>query len=151
MSTSKNSVSKEFPSAGYVLETLFKSNHHIHCLFESHLSAHDIPSYLTGPRMRFLNVVSEAGKIRMSALATKLGIKARTVTQFVDALEKENILVRVPDPNDRRSTFIQLTDNAPPLLNKVSSAMINIAEEIFAPLSIEERSQLLQLLNKLTN
>ncbi|WP_223836608.1 MarR family transcriptional regulator [Paenibacillus oceani] len=41
----------------------------------------------------------------MNELAAELGIKARTVTDFVDALEIDNLLVRVPDPTDHRATL----------------------------------------------
>jgi DNA-binding MarR family transcriptional regulator len=149
MSTSK--FSEEPPTAGYVLETLFKTTHHIHLHFEMYLSSRDIPSYLTGPRMRFLKVVSDAGKIRMKDLASKLGIKARTVTQFVDALEKENMLIRVPDPDDRRVIWVQIPDTAIPLIKKTGDAMVEAAEKTLAHLPEEERNQLLDTLYRLAD
>jgi DNA-binding MarR family transcriptional regulator len=92
MNTSPNS--EETSTAGYVLMTLFKLSHHIHLQFEENLSAYGVPAHLTGPRMRFLAVVAQSGSIRMSDLAGKLGIKARTVTQFVDSLEQAQLLQR---------------------------------------------------------
>lgn len=149
MSTSK--YSEQIPTAGYVLETLFKTTHHIHHQFEMHLSSCNIPSYLTGPRMRFLKAVSDAGQIRMKDLATTLGIKARTVTQFVDALEKEDLLIRVPDPNDRRVTFVQISDTAITLIKKSWDAMADAAEKSLAHLPNEERIQLLNILFRLAD
>jgi DNA-binding MarR family transcriptional regulator len=149
MSTSKVPVTAESPTAAYLLETLFKSTHHIHRQFEEYLSAQGIPAYLTGPRMRFLKSVSDAGKIRMSDLAAKVGIKARTVTQFVDALEQENVLVRIPDPDDRRATLIQITETAIPQIRKAGAAMSEASEKLLTSLSPESRSQLLELLYQL--
>jgi DNA-binding MarR family transcriptional regulator len=151
MSTSKVPISAEAPTAAYLLETLFKSTHHIHLHFEAYLFAQDIPAYLTGPRMRFLKEVSDAGKIRMSDLAAKLGIKARTVTQFVDALEQLDILVRIPDPDDRRAILVQITDTAAPIIKKAGEAMNEAAEQLMASLSSERRSQLLDLLHQLAD
>lgn len=69
----------------------------------------DTPYHLTGPRLCVLSTVSENGPM---ALAAKLGGKARTVTDFFDALEQEKLLIRIPDPTDRRATLIQLTECA---------------------------------------
>ncbi|NIK77090.1 DNA-binding MarR family transcriptional regulator [Paenibacillus castaneae] len=150
MSTSKKTGPESFPPAGIVLETLIRTTHRLHLQFEMHLNSLDIPAYLTGPRLRFLVAISEAGKIRMSELATKLGIKPRTVTQFVDALEQENLLVRIPDPDDRRATFLQLSDIAPPIIIKARAAMSESAENVLTSLSAERRVQLLNILNQIS-
>ncbi|MFC0214789.1 MarR family winged helix-turn-helix transcriptional regulator [Paenibacillus chartarius] len=149
MNESIASNSQATPLAGQVMEMLIKTTHRLHLQFESHLATYDIPEYLTGPRLRFLVTVSEAGKIRMSDMAVKCGIAPRTVTQFVDALEQEKLLVRVTDPYDRRATLLQLTDTAAPLIAKARAAMSESAEKVLAALPAEERSQLFEILHKL--
>ncbi|MEW9701722.1 MarR family winged helix-turn-helix transcriptional regulator [Paenibacillus sp. SI8] len=149
MSNSNLFSSASSPSAGMVLEMLIRTTHQLHLQFETHLSTLDIPAYLTGPRLRLLVAISEAGKIRMSELAAKLGISPRTVTQFVDSLEQENLLIRIPDPDDRRATFLQLTESAPPLMIKARAAMSESAELVLASIPPEARAQLLGLLNQL--
>ncbi|SFE57158.1 DNA-binding transcriptional regulator, MarR family [Paenibacillus catalpae] len=143
-------TSETIPSAGHVLETLLRTTHQLHLQFESHLSALEVPEYLSGPRLRFLVSVAEAGQIRMSDIAVKLGIKPRTVTQFVDALEQEKLIVRLPDPDDRRATFIRLSETALPLMQKARLAMSESSDRVLASLSPEERSQLMRLLQQLT-
>lgn len=138
------------PSAGHLLETLLRTTHRLHLHFESHLSSLEVPEYLSGPRLRFLVSVSEAGQIRMSEIAAKLGIKPRTVTQFVDALEQEKLIVRTPDPADRRATFIRLSETAPPLIQQARLAMSESADKVLAALSPDDRSQLLRLLQQLS-
>lgn len=86
----------------------------------------------------------------MSEIAAKLGIKPRTVTQFVDALEQEKLIVRLPDPDDRRATFIRLSETAPPLMQQARLAMSESADKVLASLSPEERGQLLLLLQQLS-
>ncbi|RKP46759.1 MarR family transcriptional regulator [Cohnella endophytica] len=151
MSTSRLLPSESPPPAGALLELLIRTTHRLHHEFEAQLSALDIPPYLTGPRLRLLVAVSEVGKIRMSDLAAKLGIKPRTVTQFVDALEQENLLIRIPDPDDRRATFLQLSDIAPPLMTKARAAMSESAEKVLAAFPSEGRTQLHELLNRLAH
>lgn len=62
---------------------LVRTTHSIQREFEAQLSKLDMPYLITGPRLRVLSVVSESCNIRMSELAAKLGIKARSVTDFV--------------------------------------------------------------------
>lgn len=133
-------------TAGYALMTLFKLSHHIHLQFEEHLSAYGVPQHLTGPRMRFLAVVAECGPIRMSDLGTKLGIKARTVTQFVDSLEKAHLLERLPDPTDRRATLVRIPDGARSIIRKAGDAMTQAAEETLAHVTETDRRQLVDIL-----
>ena len=100
------------PAAIDIIHILMQSSNYVQREFQSQLSALDTPYHLTGPRLRVLSTVSENGPIRMNALAAKLGVKARTVTDFVDALEQDKLLIRIPDPTDRRATLIQLTERA---------------------------------------
>jgi DNA-binding MarR family transcriptional regulator len=134
------------PPAGDVLQLLIRTTHRLHTQFEEHLASLGIPAYLTGPRVRVLIAIQEAGTLRMSELASKLGIKARTVTQFIDALEQEALLTRTPNPDDRRATFLQLTEAAPPLIAEARAAMSEASERVLASFSPEARSELHKLL-----
>ena len=139
----------EVPTASDLLQLLFKTNHFIHQQFEQHLVSYGIPDYLTGPRLRFLIALEKNPKIRMSELANRIGIKARTVTQFVDALEKEKLLVRLPDPEDRRATLLQLSETAHPLIQTARLGMRKAAEKLLEPLSDEQRIQFSDILSTL--
>lgn len=134
------------PAAIDILHVLIRATHYIQREFEAQLSVLNTPYLITGPRLRLLFVVSEAGKIRMNELAAKLGIKARTVTDFVDALEQDNLLVRIPDPTDRRATLIQLTELAQTNISRVLDFQADIAEKLLGNLSTEQRKQFFDLL-----
>jgi len=139
----------EVPIAGDLLQILFKTNHLLHQQFEKHIANYGIPDFLTGPRLRFLIVLEEYPNIRMNDIAKQIGIKARTVTQYVDALEKEKLLIRLPDPEDRRATLLQLTEAAFPLIKKARAGMSEASETLLKPLSDEQRIQFLVVLNTL--
>lgn len=149
MITSPNPEDASTP--GYVLMTLFKLSHHIHLQFEENLSAYGVPTHLTGPRMRFLTVVAQSGPIRMSDLATTLGIKARTVTQFVDSLEQAELLERLPDPQDRRATLVRIPDHARSVIRKAGDAMTQAAEKTLAHVTAKDRQQLVEILLKIAD
>ena len=129
-----------------LLHQLFKINHLLQRQFEMGLVSYGLPEQLTGPRLRVLLEISAAGKIRMNELAKNLGIKARTVTQFVDALEKDHFIVRTPDAFDRRATILQLTDTAKSLMERAEEVMGEISDKLLERLTLEQRNQLLDIL-----
>ncbi|MDF2660628.1 MAG: transcriptional regulator, MarR family [Paenibacillus sp.] len=132
-----------------VIHTLVRATHYMQREFNARITAVHIPYPVSAPRLRVLSAVAEAGKIRMNELAAVLGIKARTVTDFVDALENDNLLVRVPDPTDRRATLIQLTELAQAHLEPILAVQSEVADQLLKNLSIAQRSRLYDLLQLL--
>ncbi|WP_238188542.1 MarR family winged helix-turn-helix transcriptional regulator [Paenibacillus sp. L3-i20] len=138
------------PAAIDIIHVLVRSTHALQREFQTRLSAHDMPYQLSGPRLRLLSTVAEAGQIRMNELANKLGIQARTVTGFIDALEEDKLLVRIPDPTDRRATLIQLTQLAQASLDQALTYQADIAEDLLKNLPVEQRKQLYDMLFQLS-
>ncbi|GBG07688.1 MarR family transcriptional regulator [Paenibacillus sp. MY03] len=142
-------MNTDHPKAIDVIHILMRSTYFIQREFQSQLTTFDTPFPLTGPRLRLLSVVAETGKIRMNELAAKLGIKARTVTDFVDALEQDKLLVRIPDPTDRRATLIQLTELAQSNIEQALIYQDKIANKVLENLSVEQQKQFFELLLQL--
>jgi len=142
-------LSDDHPLPIDVLHELIRTTHYMQRQFEARLTELQLPYQISGPRLRLLTVVSESGKIRMNELAIKLGIKARTVTDFVDALEQDKLLIRVPDPTDRRAILIQLTELAQTNINHVLKVQSEIASKLLGNFSKEERKQFFDLLLRL--
>jgi DNA-binding MarR family transcriptional regulator len=137
------------PTASEVVMTLIATTHRLQRVLDARLSRQPGVVSLSGPRLRLLLTVEEAGRLRMGDLAADLGITARTVTTLVDALEREGLLVRLPDPTDRRATLLALTERAQAQFEQVRSLQMELGEELVAPLDQEQRRQLLDLLNRL--
>jgi DNA-binding MarR family transcriptional regulator len=51
-----------------------------------------------------------SGRFAMGELAEMLDVTPRTVTGLVDNLERDGLVKRVDDPNDRRSVYAELTE-----------------------------------------
>jgi DNA-binding MarR family transcriptional regulator len=51
-----------------------------------------------------------SGRFTMGELAEMLDITPRTVTGLVDNLERDGLVRRVADPEDRRSVYAEITD-----------------------------------------
>jgi DNA-binding MarR family transcriptional regulator len=95
----------------------------------------------------------------IAALATKaqlsqaeLGISAmldpRDVTHTVRALEERGLVLREKDPNHGRKILVSLTAAGRSTAKKLAPVMAEIQEQIFKSLKLEDRSNLLKLLER---
>jgi DNA-binding MarR family transcriptional regulator len=50
------------------------------------------------------------GGVRLSELATLIALDASTASRLVRTLETDGLVVRTPDPDDRRASRLELTD-----------------------------------------
>ena len=133
------------PSAPELVETLLSVTHAIRRRHNAELAAYDV----SVPRGRLLRAMLELGQPRMSELAASLGLNARTITTAVDALEKEGLLERQPEPADRRATRVTLTAAGRRHIEEWQAFQRELAETAMAPLSDDERRTLRDMLERL--
>jgi DNA-binding MarR family transcriptional regulator len=86
-----------------------------------------------------------------SELAKRTQVTRGTMTQVVDALEKEQWVRRVDDPNDRRGMLIQLTSKGDNLLRKIMPDYLDRLNRVTKILNRGERKQLIDLMDKMRN
>lgn len=91
-------------------------------------------SKLSIPRAARLAAVVDAapGRMRMGDLSSALGVTARNITTIVDALEREGLLVRKPDPTDRRAILLELTEKGHAHVEHIHAVQSDLAERAFA-------------------
>jgi DNA-binding MarR family transcriptional regulator len=85
----------------------------------------------------------------MGELAERLRVVARSATDVVDDLERDGLVRRAPDPSSRRSVLVSLTEEGRRLQDALRAARRTAGEELLAPLSIEQRRTLADLLARL--
>jgi DNA-binding MarR family transcriptional regulator len=100
-------------------------------------------------RFRVLDALQSAGRIRMNELSAALGVVPRSVTTLGDALEKEGMVTRLPDPGDRRATLLELTRDGRSQLRRLRAMHDSAAAELFDVLTAAEKDQLARLLRRL--
>lgn len=106
---------------------------------------------LSVPRMRLLGELAFHGPLRMNELAHEMGVTPRTMTTMVDALDREGLVERRPDPDDRRAVVVTLSEAGRALgFDEFTAMMRQTFEEMFTPLDETERHQLYRILVKLT-
>src|ERR1700722_1912326 len=108
------------------------------------------PLGLTPAQERALRIVTRSEEpLRMTELADRLGIVPRSVTTVIDALEQAGLVRRETDPRNRRAIRLHLTDRGRAVRDDMREARRRAAEDLFAPMSAEDRKTLAELLSLL--
>jgi DNA-binding MarR family transcriptional regulator len=83
------------------------------------------------------------------ALGDSLRIPRSRMVGIVDELERRGLLERQPHATDRRVRQLHLTDEGRDLCQQALEQAVAFEKEISAPLSRQEREQLLHLLDRI--
>ena len=82
-------------------------------------------------------------------VAEILGVDRTTMVAIIDALEAKGVIVRRPDPEDRRRNVVELTQPGQTLLRQATAASDVAEAELLAPLNRKEGEQLRTLLARI--
>jgi DNA-binding MarR family transcriptional regulator len=82
-------------------------------------------------------------------LSTKMYLAFSTTTDLVDRMEKNQLVVRVKDPKDRRVVRIHLLEEGERIIDEVIKKRQVYLEEVLTNFSVEEIQQLQTNLMKL--
>lgn len=104
---------------------------------------------VTTTRARVLMEVAQTGPVRVSVVAAAVGIAQGTASDLADALVREGLLSRTPDPSDRRAVLLEATRQGHEDAQRWGAIYASTAEKLFGPLDDEQRIALLALLKAL--
>ncbi|MBW8782727.1 MAG: MarR family transcriptional regulator [Verrucomicrobia bacterium] len=82
-------------------------------------------------------------------LADKAGVTRATMTGLVDTLERDGMVTRQPDPEDRRMMSVALTDKGVAFIKEVLPGHFRRMAALMGSLSESERQILVRLLTKI--
>ena len=109
----------------------------------------DIPA---GPRGYLVLVaVSRAEARSQLTLAERLAIDKTQMTAVLDALQAEKLVVRVPDPNDRRARLVRITKRGEQRLKRAQNSLHDAEEYLLGPLGGDERTVLRRLISQVAS
>ena len=119
-------------------------------MLETHLEEALEPLGLSLAKFKALHTLVTAGEaLPLRTLAEECACVRSNITQLVDRLEAEKLVVRANDPSDRRSVRAALT----PAGRECHAEAVHILEEagreVFAILDEEERATLTRVLARL--
>src|SRR5271157_4453641 len=104
------------------------------------------PWDITPAHLRALRMLKRHGTVRLSVLSDHLHIAPRSTTEVVDALESRGLVRRRADPDDRRATLVEVTEQGAGVLEAIRAAR---GTEAFGRLSPADRAHLARILRQL--
>lgn len=93
---------------------------------------------ITPPQFVALQWLFEDGDMTIGELSNKMYLACSTTTDLVDRMEKNQLLMRVKDPNDRRVVRIHLLDEGKRVIDEVIKKRQIYLEQILQNFSEEE-------------
>ena len=110
-----------------------------------HLTAHN----LTISQFGVLEALLHLGPLSQRRLAEKILRSSGNLTMVIDNLERDGLVRRERDPNDRRVMIVNLTRDGEKLIQNVLPAHVRGLTELFSALTSEEVEELGRLTRKL--
>ena len=104
---------------------------------------------LTPPQFATLAKLREVGPCSQNKLGRLVYLDAATIKGIVDRLSARGLVVATDDPYDRRRRAVALTEQGRAVANAAVEVAADISEATLAPLDVEERRQIVELLKKL--
>jgi DNA-binding MarR family transcriptional regulator len=82
-------------------------------------------------------------------LAAAAGVSRATMTGLIDTLERDGLVTRQPDEQDRRMMVVKLTDQGRERLSRLLPIHFQTVAELIAPLNEAERQTFVELLSRI--
>jgi DNA-binding MarR family transcriptional regulator len=96
-----------------------------------------------------LAVLDGAGEpLTPSQIGERLLVSSATMTSLLDTLEQRGWVLRTPNPDDRRSLLIEITDAGRATADVFLPGLHKLERRVMSELDDEERAQLLGLLER---
>jgi len=104
---------------------------------------------LTPQQFGLLAFLWDEDGLSQTELAAKSQIDRTTMGGLVDRLEKEELVKRIPHPDDRRAYQVFLTARGKALEDELCPLAVRAQARVNAPLTAEEQATLVRLLEKI--
>jgi DNA-binding MarR family transcriptional regulator len=105
---------------------------------------------LTVAQFGVLEILYHKGDLRICDIIEKTLSTGGNMTVVIDNLEKDGLIGRYSDPNDRRASLIRITEKGKKLVEEIFPKHVENISEIFDVLISEEKQILIKLLKKLS-
>lgn len=89
--------------------------------------------------------------MRVSDLATRVGLDTSTVSRQIKQLEDRGIIERTTDPADGRASLVTLTDHGRSTMLAAFKRRFERIQRVLEPWNAQDRDHLQQLLTRLVN
>ena len=83
---------------------------------------------ITAGEARTLHHAGKAGPVRQSILADRMAVEPMTLVGYLDRLERAGLVVRLPDPADRRAKLVAIAPAADGILARIAAIAAVVRE-----------------------
>ena len=104
---------------------------------------------ITPPQFVALQWLHESGDMTIGDLSNKMYLAFSTTTDLVDRMEKNELVQRVRDEQDRRVVRIHLLPEGERIIQEVIEKRQNYLRDLLRDFEVDEAQELLKLLKKL--
>lgn len=103
---------------------------------------------LTPSQFAVLEVLYNKGDLKICEIIEKILTTSGNVTVVIKNLEKDGLVKKHADPNDKRSILISITDKGKKIMDDIFPNHVDNINNIFSVLTIEEKLELKKILKK---
>ncbi|MGW4688040.1 MarR family winged helix-turn-helix transcriptional regulator [Streptomyces sp. NPDC004244] len=96
-----------------------------------------------------LAATAEYGPVTQADLGRRLAVDPKDMVGTLNHLQKEGLVLRAPHPSDRRKNVVTVTPAGTAVLSRCGTLAEAANAELLAPLTPDERKQLMTLLTRL--
>ncbi|WP_055535886.1 MarR family winged helix-turn-helix transcriptional regulator [Streptomyces graminilatus] len=97
-----------------------------------------------------LSAAAELGPVAQAELVREVGLDAKDMVGVLNDLQGASLVVRAPDPHDRRKNAVTVTAEGRRLLARCERAARKANDELLAPLTVVERELFMSLLGRVS-
>jgi DNA-binding MarR family transcriptional regulator len=106
---------------------------------------------ITPLHYEILSLLESESTLHVSAIGDKLQVAKAQMTRVIDKLVNLNMVERKPDPGDRRTLNITLTEKGHKFMNDSHNQIMEAVQEILSSLTDDDLEILLQSLHNMRN
>jgi homoprotocatechuate degradation regulator HpaR len=105
---------------------------------------------ITEPQWRVLRVINDRGSTDATGLAEVCLLHAPSVTRILKELEERKLIVRTPDPDDRRRTLVELTPEGREIVKQIARQVMRVIRQYAERFGAQRLDKLMIELRALT-
>jgi DNA-binding MarR family transcriptional regulator len=96
-----------------------------------------------------IQIHSSEQPITAAEVAERLGSDRPTISGIINRLEQKGIVIKIYNPEDKRSSYLEIYKDANKLVDEVKTISDELTIDIFSIYSKEEAKQLTEMIRKL--
>lgn len=104
---------------------------------------------VTPSQFEVLEALYHKGPMKVCAITEKILTSNGNMTVIIANLEKEGLVRRTADPNDRRASIIKITEPGKDIIEAIFPLHLEYLKESFSRLEDEEKEEIIRLMKKM--